>query len=46
VLIDNGNETEWQGSKHRRPHHVAANLDEAARLILAAAAPAAIGGRS
>jgi histidinol-phosphate phosphatase family protein len=46
VLIDNGNETEWRGGPHRRPHHVAANLNEAARLILAAAAPAAIGGRS
>ena len=46
VLIDNGNETEWHGGKHRRPHYVAADLSEAARLILAAATPAAIGRRS
>jgi phosphoglycolate phosphatase-like HAD superfamily hydrolase len=46
VLIDNGNETEWRGGEQRRPHHVAADLHEAARLILAAAEPAAIGGKS
>ena len=45
VLIDNGNETEWRMGPRRRPHHVAADLTEAARLILAAT-PAAIGGRS
>jgi histidinol-phosphate phosphatase family protein len=33
VLIDNGNETEWEHSPWRRPHHVAADLEEAARLI-------------
>jgi len=36
VLIDNGNETEWRRGRQRRPHHVAGNLAEAARLILAA----------
>jgi histidinol-phosphate phosphatase family protein len=45
VLVDNGNETEWRRGPRRRPHHVARDLAEAARLILAAT-PAAIGGRS
>ncbi len=35
ILIDNGNETEWQLSPHRLPHHLANNLDEAAHIILA-----------
>lgn len=35
ILIDNGNETEWQLSRHRLPHHLATNLQEAARIILA-----------
>ena len=30
ILIDNGNETEWQLSPQRLPHHVAADLLEAA----------------
>jgi histidinol-phosphate phosphatase family protein len=46
VLIDNGNETEWRPGPRRRPHHVAADLAEAVRLIAGAASPAAIGGRS
>jgi D-glycero-D-manno-heptose 1,7-bisphosphate phosphatase len=48
VLIDNGNETEWRRGPGREPHHVAADLAEAARLILAADGAAAIpmGGRS
>jgi histidinol-phosphate phosphatase family protein len=46
VLLDNGNETEWRGGRRRRPHHVAVDLAQAARLILSTAAPAAIGGRS
>jgi histidinol-phosphate phosphatase family protein len=47
VLIDNGNETQWRGGRRRRPHHVAADLAEAARLILAAPAAALVlGGRS
>jgi D-glycero-D-manno-heptose 1,7-bisphosphate phosphatase len=33
VLIDNGNETEWRLSPDREPHHVAADLAEAARII-------------
>jgi histidinol-phosphate phosphatase family protein len=33
VLIDNGNETQWRRGPRRRPHHVAADLAEAARLI-------------
>ena len=38
VLLDNGHETEWDLSPGRRPHLVAADLAEAARLILAASA--------
>jgi D-glycero-D-manno-heptose 1,7-bisphosphate phosphatase len=34
VLLDNGNETEWQVTPERRPHHVARDLGEAAALIL------------
>ena len=37
VLIDNGNETEWRRGRGRRPHYRAADLAEAARLILNAA---------
>lgn len=33
VLIDNGNETEWELSCERLPHHIVANLGEAARVI-------------
>ncbi len=36
VLLDNGNETEWLRSPARTPDLVAANLADAARLILAA----------
>lgn len=35
VLIDNGNETEWQLSQTSLPHHVVTDLYEAARVILA-----------
>ncbi|HEY9697786.1 MAG TPA: HAD family hydrolase [Trichocoleus sp.] len=35
VLIDNGNETEWQLSYSRLPHHVVKNLSEAASAIVA-----------
>lgn len=35
VLIDNGNETEWQLSPQRLPHHIATDLHEAARVIVA-----------
>jgi histidinol-phosphate phosphatase family protein len=34
VLLDNGNETEWQLSPERVPHHVAGDLSQAAALIL------------
>jgi D,D-heptose 1,7-bisphosphate phosphatase len=35
VLIDNGNETQWQCSPSRRPHFVVPNLATAAHCILA-----------
>ncbi|MBE9167008.1 HAD family hydrolase [Pleurocapsales cyanobacterium LEGE 06147] len=35
ILIDNGNETEWQLSKQRLPNHIVKNLTEAARAIAA-----------
>jgi histidinol-phosphate phosphatase family protein len=34
VLLDNGNETVWEMSPQRVPHHVARDLAEAANLIL------------
>ena len=34
VLIENGNETEWEPGPFREPHHRAADLLEAARMIL------------
>jgi D-glycero-D-manno-heptose 1,7-bisphosphate phosphatase len=36
VLIDNGNETEWEMGPHRTPHLTAPNLFAAARMIAAA----------
>lgn len=35
ILIDNGNETEWQLSLNRLPHHIVTHLQEAANIILA-----------
>ena len=35
MLIDNGNETEWDLSPGRVPHHRAADLAAAAAIILA-----------
>jgi D-glycero-D-manno-heptose 1,7-bisphosphate phosphatase len=35
ILLDNGNETEWQLSPQRLPHYIVADLQEAAQLILA-----------
>lgn len=35
VLLDNGNETEWQLSHDCLPHHTVSDLSEAARVILA-----------
>jgi D-glycero-D-manno-heptose 1,7-bisphosphate phosphatase len=37
VLVDNGNETEWQLSEPRRPHRVVGDLFQAAAHILEAA---------
>jgi len=34
ILIDNGNETEWQLSPLRIPHHTVADLAEAAQVII------------
>lgn len=39
ILLDNGNETEWQLSYARLPHHCVANLTEAAQVITAIATP-------
>jgi D-glycero-D-manno-heptose 1,7-bisphosphate phosphatase len=39
ILIDNGNETEWQLSRDRLPHHIVSNLHEAAQIILATRKP-------
>jgi histidinol-phosphate phosphatase family protein len=36
VLLDSGNETEWQRSPEREPHYVAGSLHEAATMILGA----------
>jgi hypothetical protein len=48
VLIDNGNETQWQLTAQRRPHGRAANLLQAAELIVQAGAAddSAAGGAS
>jgi histidinol-phosphate phosphatase family protein len=35
ILIDDGHETEWTLTTDRLPHHVAANLAEAAQIIAA-----------
>lgn len=35
ILIDNGNETEWELNHARLPHHIVGDVHEAARLILA-----------
>jgi histidinol-phosphate phosphatase family protein len=43
ILIDNGNETEWQLSRQRGPDHVARDLAEAARIILAGSPPGSKG---
>jgi histidinol-phosphate phosphatase family protein len=36
ILLDVGNETEWQLSAPRNPHHIAGDLAEAAAIIAAA----------
>ena len=40
VLLDNGNETEWQVTPGRVPHHVSHHLARAGALILREATPA------
>ncbi len=35
ILLDNGNETEWQLSRRCLPHHTVSSLFEAAKVILA-----------
>ncbi len=45
VLLDNGHETEWRRGPWRRPHQVAADLAEAARLILAGDQKSEVGGQ-
>ncbi|HEX2267435.1 MAG TPA: HAD family hydrolase [Actinomycetota bacterium] len=42
ILIDNGHETEWRTSPDRTPDHVAANLIEAAEIILSASQPLSV----
>jgi histidinol-phosphate phosphatase family protein len=42
VLIDDGQETEWHAGPARLPHHAAADLSEAVRLIVGVAAPAVV----
>lgn len=37
ILIDNGNETEWQLSAQRLPHYIVTNLSEAALVITSSA---------
>ncbi|MBD3881489.1 HAD family hydrolase [Phormidium tenue FACHB-886] len=39
ILLDNGNETEWQLSAERLPHHLVSDLHEAARVIMAIDSP-------
>ncbi len=34
ILINNGNETEWQSGPWRTPDFIASNLEEAAQIIL------------
>jgi D,D-heptose 1,7-bisphosphate phosphatase len=34
ILLDNGHETEWVVSRRRLPHHIVANLAEAAQVIM------------
>lgn len=46
ILIDNGNETEWVLTPGRTPHHRAADLAEAARIIIAADGHDAVAHRS
>jgi D-glycero-D-manno-heptose 1,7-bisphosphate phosphatase len=42
ILIDNGNETEWQMLPQRTPDFVVTDLEEAARIIIACASASAV----
>ena len=42
ILIDNGHETEWRTSPGRTPDHVAADLVEAAEIILSGSQPLSV----
>lgn len=46
VLIDNGNETEWELTSARRPDYTASDLSEAAACILSADGRAASAGEA
>jgi D-glycero-D-manno-heptose 1,7-bisphosphate phosphatase len=39
ILIDNGNETEWQLNPQRLPHHLVKNMWQAAQIIVAIDSP-------
>ena len=39
ILIDNGHETEWRTSPERTPDHVAADLAQAAEIVISASQP-------
>jgi len=43
ILIDNGNETEWQMSSLRTPDFVVSDLEAASRIIIACASASAAG---
>jgi len=43
ILIDNGNETEWQMSPQRTPDFVVGDLEAASRIIIACSPPSATG---
>ena len=42
ILLDNGHETEWLPGPWRTPHYVAADLTEAAHIILSHTPPSAV----
>ena len=44
VLLDNGHETEWRPGPLRRPHHTAADLAAAARVLAPALVRRVLGG--
>jgi len=44
ILLDNGNETEWELNEKRRPDYIVKNLEEAVNRILFAEAAKIMGG--